>query len=106
MSPIEAGLLAMIAIGAIVIVGLVVMNEAECREKWYEEGFRACLKLHRDFEITEDDKLVVKHLKSALKAYIKAKGYQRKGDIKRIQAINDFEDLKNAVWEICERDRI
>lgn len=95
---------ALIAIGCIIlllIVGLHGATRLEGREMWYDEGWRDCEKAHNNYWMTPDDEEVLKHQKLAFKAYIRAKGYRRRGDIKKIDTAENFEDLRHLVWNIC-----
>lgn len=105
MTPQETCAIALVVIAVLLIVVLPKIVSMQGRDHWYDQGWKDCEKAHNHFELTPDDEIVLRHLKLALRAYIKAKRYQRKGDVKKVAQIDDFGSLKHATWEICERDR-
>lgn len=92
----------LLALGMLALI-LPAILKLKGRDEWYSEGWLDCVKAYKHFEMTADDEIVLKHLKSALRAYIDAKGYRQKGDVKRIAQIKDFEELRHTTWEICCR---
>lgn len=97
---------AILLIFAVLIIALHAVSKMNSRDEWYEEGWRDCEKAHRLFEMTNDDKLVLKHLKSAFRAYMDANGYRRKGDVKKLSKIEDFGEFKHFVWDVCEQGKV
>lgn len=95
-------LLFMVAI-ATALTGLHVISTMQGREDAYHEGWNDCEEIHKKFGMTEDDEVVLKHLKSAFKAYITAEGYKRRGDVKKLSKTENFEDFRQLVWSICVR---
>lgn len=84
---------------------IIAMTKLKGKDEWYEEGWRDCYNYHKCFEMSSDDEIVLKHLKSALRSYAEAKGYKAKGDIKKISQISDFKELNEVTWEICTRNK-
>lgn len=96
------GFLLAIMIGAFL---LPAVHKLKGREEWYEEGWQDCLGTYKNFGMSADDEIVLRHLKSALRAYVDLKGYRRKGDVKLMSKIENFDDLKDITWQICEREK-
>lgn len=89
----------------VLLVGLYAIAKLKGRDEWYSEGWHDCVKAYRHFDMTKDDEIVLKHLKSALRAYIDTKGYRQKGDVKKVSQIKDFDELRHTAWEICCREK-
>lgn len=102
MNPAWTGVLAIAVIGLVLLIALPNLIHLDNRDHWYEEGWQDCRQAHRHFGMTPDDMAVLKHLKICFKAYIKVKGLQRRGDVKRIDRTEDFDEFRHLVWEICE----
>lgn len=105
MSPEQIGALGFLFILGLTILMVGAILKMHGREHGYNEGWEDCEKLHKGWQMSEDDEVVLKHLKSALRAYIGTKRYQRKGDIKRIVQTRNFDELREITWEICEREK-
>ena len=105
MTPLTSALVAILSILAWLGVGVYAVSSLKSGDEWYEEGWEDCAKAHHHFGMTPDDELVLKHLKLAFKAYIKEKGYRRRGDVKKLDRAENFDDFRHIVWEICELRR-
>lgn len=101
MTPTTTAVIAVLATIALLCACLPIISVIEGKEHWYDEGWADCERAHNQFGMTPDDEAVLKHLKFAFKAYIAMKGYRRRGDIKNVDRIENFEDFKHLVWEIC-----
>ena len=74
------------------------MQNNECS---YLRGWEDCADAHNQFGMTADDEVVLKHMKAALKEYITEQGYRQRGDIKELNAVEDFNEFRQLVWKIC-----
>lgn len=67
----------------------------------YDEGWDDCYKAHKQFEMSEDDYLVLDAMKKALKEYIRRKKYVKDEDRKLLNEAADFEQFKHVVFLTC-----
>lgn len=70
------------------------------RESAYDEGYKDCMRVYNDFEMSPDDELLMEELKDALKLYIRHNKLYEKGDVKRINSASDWRDFKNTAWNV------
>lgn len=82
----------------LVITSKIVDNAFE---KGHEEGWDDCYKAHKQFEMSEDDVLVLEAMKKALKEYIRQKKYVKDEDRKALNDVKDFEQFKHLVFLTC-----
>lgn len=82
----------------LVITSKIVDNTFE---KGHEEGWDDCYKAYKQFEMSEDDVLVLEAMKKALKEYIRQKRYVKDEDRKALNDVKDFEQLKHLVFLTC-----
>jgi hypothetical protein len=84
----------------VILVMLGILPEIHGREHWYDQGWEDCERAHKHFEMSNNDEAVLKILKEAVKDYAKKTDAYERGDIKAIDGIEDFGELKRGVWEI------
>lgn len=101
MAPNFMAIIALTMIAVMLLILLPCVFNLQSRDHWYDQGWSDCNEAHHQFAMTPEDMQVLRELKFALRAHIKAKGYQCKGDIKKIDRAENLEDLKHVVWEIC-----
>ena len=101
MTSIQTGVIYFTICIAILALTLPAVYKLQGRQHWYDEGWQDCEDAHNKFEMTPDDELVLKILKTALWDYMKLKGCQKAGDKKKLNQINDFENFKMFVWNVC-----
>ena len=82
----------------LVITSKIVDNAFE---KGHEEGWDDCYKAYKQFEMSEDDILVLEAMKKALKEYIRQKKYVKDEDRKALNDVKDFEQFKHLVFLTC-----
>ena len=70
-------------------------------ERGHREGWDDCYLAHKQFEMSEDDDLVLDAMKKALKEYIRKKKYVKDVDRKSLDDIEDFEQFKHFVFLTC-----
>lgn len=71
------------------------------RKRGYDEGWDDCYKAYKQFEMSEDDHLVLDVMKKALKEYIRRKKYVKDEDRKLLIEATDFEQFKHVVFLTC-----
>ena len=94
-------LLGMLAICATVELFIVINIKDNTYKKAHEEGWNDCYRAYKQFEMSEDDILVLEAMKKALKEYIRRKKYVKEEDRKALDAIEDFEQFKHFVFLTC-----
>lgn len=82
----------------LVITSRIVDNAFK---RGHEEGWDDCYKAHKQFEMSEDDILVLEAMKKALKEYIRQKKYVKDEDRKALNDVKDFEQFKHLVFLTC-----
>lgn len=70
-------------------------------KRGYNEGWDDCYKAYKQFEMSEDDYLVLDAMKKALKEYIRRKKYVKDEDRKLLIEATNFEQFKHAVFLTC-----
>lgn len=70
-------------------------------KKGHEEGWNDCYKAYKQFEMSEDDVLVLEVMKKALKEHIRQKKYVKDEDRKALNDVKDFEEFKHLVFLTC-----
>lgn len=101
MTPTQTGVICFALCVMLMAVFIPALHRLKNRDEWYEEGWNDCYESHNGFAMSEEDKRVLKELKSAVWAHLKATGYQRSGDKKKLDQIGDIQVLKAYVWETC-----
>ena len=82
----------------IVITSRIVDNAFK---RGHEEGWDDCYKAHKQFEMSEDDILVLEAMKKSLKEHIRQKKYVKDEDRKALNDVKDFEEFKHLVFLTC-----
>lgn len=82
----------------LVITSRIVDNAFK---RGHEEGWDDCYKAYKQFEMSEDDVLVLEAMKKALKKYIRQKKYVKDEDRKALNDVKDFEEFKHLVFLTC-----
>ena len=96
------GLFSALAITAIYIL---LMGEMSVRQSEYDRGYADREALQAIYEMSPDDERVLAELKKAMKLHLKETGLYKSGDVKRIDSIRDFAELKDKTWELAVRRR-
>lgn len=94
-------LLGTIAIWSAFILVITSKKADNAFEKGHEEGWDDCYKAYKQFEMSEDDVLVLEAVKKALKEYIRQKKYVKDEDRKALNDVKDFEQFKHLVFLTC-----
>ena len=85
----------------LLVCSMLMMLESKRRyDHGYDEGWSDCEDIHNKFQMSPDDDAVLKVLKESIKDYAKKTDVYERGDIKAIDSMSDFGELKNGVWEI------
>ena len=84
----------------IVVAMLTLLYRKSEYDHGYNEGWADCEDIHNKYEMSPDDDAVLKVLKESIKDYAKKTDAYERGDIKAIDSIKDFGELKHGVWEI------
>lgn len=100
----QIGTLGFLTSITLLVILIPALLNLSTKNDWYEQGWRDCYESHKRFEMSADDYVVLKHLKKALRAYIKSENYQTRGDVKKVAGIENFDDLNHVTWEICQRE--
>lgn len=82
----------------LVITSRIVDNAFK---RGHEEGWDDCYKAYKQFEMSEDDVLVLEAMKKALKEHIRQKKYVKDEDRKALNDVKDFEEFKHLVFLTC-----
>lgn len=82
----------------LVITSRIVDNAFK---RGHEEGWDDCYKAYKQFEMSEDDMLVLEAMKKALKEHIRQKKYVKDEDRKALNDVKDFEEFKHLVFLTC-----
>ena len=82
----------------LVIISRIIDNTYK---KGHEEGWDDCYKAHKQFEMSEDDMLVLEAMKKAMKEHIRQKKYVKDEDRKALNDVKDFEQFKHLVFLTC-----
>ena len=102
MSNTQGAVLGLCMLAGVLALIIPALFRLQGRDEWYEEGWQDCRKYYKDFEPTDDDTLLLRHMQEALILYIKVKDIKRRGDIKKVRSTENLEDLKHVAWELCE----
>ncbi len=84
----------------IVFSTLIALENKGRYDHGYDEGWADCEDIHNKFQMSPDDDAVLKVLKESIKDYAKKTDAYERGDIKAIDSMKDFGELKHGVWEI------
>ena len=82
------GIIAILMAFILVITSRIVDN---AYKKGHGEGWDDCYKAYKQFEMSEDDVLVLEAMKKALKEHIRQKKYVKDEDRKALNDVKDFE---------------
>lgn len=92
------GITAILLAFIIVITSVIIDNTYK---RGHEEGWDDCYKAHKQFEMSEDDMLVLEAMKKAMKEHIRQKKYVKDEDRKALNDVKDFEEFKHLVFLTC-----
>lgn len=70
-------------------------------KRGHDEGWEDCYMAHNQYEMSEDDKLILEAMKKALKEYIRKKKYVKEEDRKMLNDIKDFKKFRHLVFLTC-----
>ncbi len=92
------GMFAIALIFFLVVTSKIIDN---AYKRGHDEGWEDCYMAHNQYEMSEDDKLVLEAMKKALKEYIRKKKYVKEEDRKMLNNIEDFNEFRHLVFLTC-----
>lgn len=97
----------MVALTLITFVTLTLIATADKAngDRDYHQGWADHAALMKAYEESPDDEALLKEMKRALKAYIRAEKLHRKGDSGRIDKTTDWKEFKDVAWNTTVRRR-
>lgn len=97
---------ALVLMGILIATAVIVICFAYEREHMkdrFDDGYECALRVNLSLEDTPEEKAVFEITKTAFKQYIRTNCFYRKGDSGRIDKANNWQELKDIVYDITIR---
>ena len=94
---------ALVLMGILIATAVIVIYFAYERERMedrFDDGYECALQVNASLEDTPEEKVVFETTKTAFKQYIRANCFYRKGDSGRIDKADNWQELKDIIYDI------
>lgn len=89
-------------ITAVMIILAMACEKAHEKDQ-YHEGWMDRARLEEACEMSPDDEAVLREMKKAWKAYLRANCLYKKGDSGKVDFARNFKEFKDVVWDTTIR---
>lgn len=96
-----------VCIGAIMYL-IAFLSDHENHKNGFDRGWDAHARIHKLYELTDDEEALLKECKLMLKCYLATNDLKRHGDIKMIDNCTDFAEFKDVAFQttVLRREKV